>query len=72
MDDKLFMIWFVVSFAFSNQTGPDQATPFWGLGLGRPAPVSFEQFVVIEPGRYYGSVFFFKRHRSVFLNTTDL
>ena len=35
MDDKLLMIWFVVSFAFSNQTGPDQATPFWGLGLGR-------------------------------------
>ena len=47
MDDKLFMIWFVVSFAFSNQTGPDQATPFWGLGLGRTRTGSFEQFVVL-------------------------
>ena len=48
MDDKLFMIWFVVSFAFSepDQTKPNY-TPFWGLGLGRTRTGSFEQFVVL-------------------------
>ena len=40
MDDKLFMVWFVVSFAFRNQTRTEQELPlFWGLGLGRTVVV---------------------------------
>ena len=49
MDDKLFMIWFVVSFAFSepDQTRPEY--PFLGSWIGSHPPVrgSFEQFVVL-------------------------
>ena len=34
MDDKLFMVWFVVSFVFRNQTRPDRTTPFLGSWIG--------------------------------------
>ena len=31
MDDKLFMVWFVVSFAFRNQTRTEQELPLFGV-----------------------------------------
>ena len=34
MDDKLFMVWFVVSFAFSEPNGTERNYPFLGSWIG--------------------------------------